>query len=465
MGRLFIRIFLFFWIGSTCLLVGLAFGMWILQPNIVGSFMFIRQSAMLHVGSQAASAYETGGAGGVSQFLEEVRAKAGFRIWLYGPDGSLLGGPPEVTNPGELVSLAMANGEEERNGTGWLRPTIVAGRVSSPSGRNYVLLWEGPLQLSQLLSPAVFSIRLVIVLLTGGLACWWLTRQITQPIRILRSSAARYAQGDLGVRVGNLKEFRRRDELSELGRDFDYMANRIEELMKAQQQLLADISHELRSPLARLSLALDLARRRIGENVPEHQRMEREISRLNELIEQLLTLARLQEQSKRPQLEAVNLRDLVNEVAADAAFEAEAAGRDVIVSRSCEATVNGSRALLRSALENVVRNAVRHTAQATAVTIEMERLNGSRDRNRLRVAVRDHGPGVPPQALDRLFDPFFRVDEGRDRKSGGVGLGLAITRQAMATHGGSAVAHNHPDGGLVIRLELPVRPADDSLQN
>jgi two-component system sensor histidine kinase CpxA len=112
--------------------------------------------------------------------------------------------------------------------------------------------------------------------------------------------------------------------------------------------------------------------------------------------------------------------------------------------------------LLRSALENVVRNAVRHTAESSEVTIEMERLNGTADAAQLRISVRDHGPGVPAQALDRLFDPFFRVDEGRDRKSGGVGLGLAITRQAMEFHGGTAVAQNHPDGGLLVRLDLPV---------
>jgi two-component system sensor histidine kinase CpxA len=186
--------------------------------------------------------------------------------------------------------------------------------------------------------------------------------------------------------------------------------------------------------------------------------MDREVQRLNELIEQLLTLARLQAQSKEPEAETVDVRDLVYEVAADASFEAEAVGRKVVVARTCDGNVQGNRALLRSALENVVRNAVRHTAESSEVTIEMERVNGADPQaHRLRIGVQDHGPGVPSPALERLFDPFFRVDEGRDRKSGGVGLGLAITRQAMKAHGGTATAQNLSSGGLLIRLELPVQ--------
>jgi signal transduction histidine kinase len=255
------------------------------------------------------------------------------------------------------------------------------------------------------------------------------------------------------VRVSGDRHFQRKDELSELAREFDDMAGRIQALVKAQQQLLADISHELRSPLARLSLALDLARRRLGDGVPEHQRIEREVQCLNDLIQQLLTLAQLQGQSSRARFEPLDVRNLVHEVADDARFEAEVSGRKVVVASELDGLIQGNRALLRSALENVIRNGVRHTPEGTAVTIEMERVNES---ERILIAVRDRGPGVPEHALDRLFDPFFRVEEGRDRETGGVGLGLAITRQAMLTHGGNASAQNHPEGGLLIRLELPV---------
>jgi len=460
-GRLFIRIFLFFWLGSACLLLGVAIGLWLFEPDIVGSFRYVNQIGMLYVGEQAADSYEAGGESGAAMYLEKVSRDGGFRAWLYAIDGRFLAGPPELPNLRELVTQAIANGEAEGPMRGRLRVGVIARRVAGSSGQPFILVWDAPVQIAQLTSPQVMSIRGVVLVLVGGIGCWWLTRQITKPIRILRTTAAQFAAGDLAVRVSHRKEFRRRDELAELGRDFDYMASRIEALVKSQQQLLADISHELRSPLARLSLALDLARRRLGDSAPEHQRMDREINRLNELIGQLLTIAQLQARSQRDQMDVVDILALVYEVAADASFEAENAGRKVVIGQTCDATVQGSRALLRSALENVVRNAVRHTPQSTVVTIEMERVTGPNGGSNganpwLRIGVRDRGPGVPPQALDRLFDPFYRVDEGRDRKSGGVGLGLAITRQALLTHGGTATAENHPDGGLVVRLELPL---------
>jgi two-component system, OmpR family, sensor histidine kinase CpxA len=294
--------------------------------------------------------------------------------------------------------------------------------------------------------------RMASLVVTGGLVCLWLTWYITRPIRTLRGATRRFSRGDLAVRVSTKRELRRGDALSDLANDFDDMAARIEELVKSQQQLLADISHELRSPLARISLAVDLARRRSGEGIPEHQRIEREVLRLNDLIEQLLTLARLQVHPGNSKAESVDLGSIVLEIADDARFEAESKNKRVLVRQDCNAIVHGSFALLRSAIENVVRNAVRHTPENGEVTIDME---NAREPGRVVIAVRDQGSGVPASALDRLFDPFFRVEEGRDRDSGGVGLGLAIVRQAALFHGGQVCAQNHPDGGLLVRLEFP----------
>jgi two-component system sensor histidine kinase CpxA len=295
-----------------------------------------------------------------------------------------------------------------------------------------------------------FVLRLAALLLVGGAVCWVLVWQITKPVRTLQTAARRFADGDLAVRVSGNPELQRGDELAELAGEFDRMASRIQALVTSQQQLLADISHELRSPLARLSLALDLARRRLDAAAPEHARIEREVQRLDELIERLLTLASLQGRHEHPR-ESIDLQELVRDVARDASFEARAANREVAVSAECAATVRGTRHLLRSAIENVVRNAVRHTAEHTTVAISL----ACDDAGRVAVIVRDRGPGVPAEALDRLFDPFFRVDDARDRERGGVGLGLAIARQAMAAHGGTARAENDPAGGLVVRLELP----------
>lgn len=457
MGRLFLRIFLWFWVGSTCLLLVLAASLLIVRPEIVSSWRVIRMTAMLHLGTRAIEAFEQEGPAQAETTLAAITREYHFRVWLYFADGRPIGVGAPIGDPRDLVSRAMAGDDvETASGSGGY---LAARRITGRSGKNYVFVWESPFRLRTTLpiAGAQFSLRLIALTFTAGLVCLWLTLHITRPIRTLRAAARQFAEGNLSVRIGDRREFRRRDELSELAREFDRMAERIEDLVVSQQQLLGDISHELRSPLARLSLALDLARRRVGDNVPEHQRIEREIHRLNELIEQLLTLARLQGESRllrqlRP--DSINLRELIHEVAQDARFEAEAAGKTVIVSSEVESTLRGSRALLRSAIENVVRNAVRHAPEQSAVTMAMTRDEGA---GRVTIVVTDRGPGVPPQALGRLFDPFYRVDEARDRASGGVGLGLAITRQAMLAHGGAATAENHPGGGLIVRLELPTQ--------
>jgi signal transduction histidine kinase len=455
MGRLFLRIFLWFWVGTTCLLLVLAASLLIVRPEILSSWRVIRMTAMLHLGTRAIEAYEQEGPAQAEATLAAITSEYHFRVWLYFADGSPIGAGAPIHDPRDLVSRAIAGDDVEMaSGSGGY---LAARRITGRSGKNYVFVWESPFRLRAPLPivGAQFSFRVIALTFTAGLLCLWLTLHITRPIRTLRGAARQFAEGNLSVRIAGRREFQRRDELSELAREFDRMAERIEDLVVSQQQLLGDISHELRSPLARLSLALDLARRRVGDNLPEHQRIEREIHRLNELIEQLLTLARLQGESRllrqlRP--DSINLRELIHEVAQDARFEAEAAGKTVIVSSDVDSTLRGSRALLRSAIENVVRNAVRHAPEQSAVTMAMTRDEGA---GRVAIVVTDRGPGVPPQALGRLFDPFYRVDEARDRASGGVGLGLAITRQAMLVHGGAATAENHPEGGLVVRLELP----------
>lgn len=452
MGRLFLRIFLWFWFASTALLVVLIVGFMIFQPDpdVLASWRIIGRGAVGAVGSMAANAYEHSGEAGVASALADFSRNADLQAWLYGPGAKLLSDAPPADGAQDLVLRAFEKDEAESRSAGGM--ILVARRVASDSGKEYVIVWRAPSRLERRLFTTRFSLRMLSLVLTGGLVCLWLTLYITRPIRTLRGATRRFSQGDLAVRVGNKPELRRGDELSDLASDFDDMAARIEELIKGQQQLLADISHELRSPLARLSLALDLAQRRLGEGVPEHQRIEREVQRLNELIEQLLTLARLQSHPANSRSEAVDLRGLVHEIADDATFEAQSRNKRVVVREDCEASVRGSCALLRSAIESVVRNAVRHTPENSDVTIEMQNLY---ETERVVITICDCGPGVPPAAIDRLFDPFFRVEEGRDRDSGGVGLGLSIVRQAMLFHGGRVSAENHPGGGLRVRLEFP----------
>ena len=273
------------------------------------------------------------------------------------------------------------------------------------------------------------GVRSLVTFIVGGLVCLGLAWHLTAPIRRLRTATQRLTAGDLTARVGS-EQIRGRDEIAALGRDFDLMAERIEELLTTQQHLLRDISHELRSPLARLSVALELARQRSGpEAGGALDRIGREAERLNDLIGQLLTLTRLENGGERIARGPVSLKPLIQAIAADADFEAQTHQRAVRAVVAEEAVIHGSEEMLRRGIENVVRNAVRYTAEGTEVEIAVSRRRGDSG-DAAVIRVRDHGPGVPEEALSRMFLPFYRVADARDRQTGGTGIGLAITERA-----------------------------------
>jgi signal transduction histidine kinase len=244
--------------------------------------------------------------------------------------------------------------------------------------------------------------------------------------------------------------------MSELVRDFDTMAERLENLVTAQGRLLKDISHELRSPLARLNVALELARQRAGpEAGTALERIDLEASRLNELIGRLLTIVRLESGGEALRKVPVHLEELVREITKDAAFEAQSRQCRVECSILDECVIVGDLGLLNSAIENVVRNAVRYTQQNTAVEVRLECVQGA-DGAQAVVRVTDSGPGVPEEALDKLFRPFYRIGDDRGRGTGGVGLGLAIAERATKLHGGEVKAANRPEGGLMVEMKFPM---------
>ncbi len=296
-------------------------------------------------------------------------------------------------------------------------------------------------------------LQLLIYFVVGGLVCYLLAWRLTAPIRRLRTATQRLANGDLTARVG-IGERRKGDEISDLGRDFDRMAERIQLLLLSQKQLVRDISHELRSPLARLGVALGLARRAAPpEAAKALDRIEQEASRLNEMISELLTLSLLENDSSLKETAEVELDELLQEVVEDADFEAANISRSVRLTESCKLNVSGNQELLRRSLENVVRNAVRYTAEGTVVEVALYESEGGANAS---ISIRDHGLGVPDESLDAIFKPFFRIEEARDRQSGGAGLGLAITAGTIKQHGGKVKATNHPGGGLLVTITLPI---------
>jgi two-component system sensor histidine kinase CpxA len=290
--------------------------------------------------------------------------------------------------------------------------------------------------------------RYAALLLTALLVCYALARYLSSPIQKIRRATQKLAEGDLSTRVGD-KVGNRRDELAVLAKDFDVMAERLESLVTSQQRLSRDVSHELRSPLARMNVALEIAKQRSnGSTAPLLDRIGAESNRLNELISRLLTLSRLETGSEDFEREEIDLKSLVEQVAADANFEADAVGKSVKITRADHCRIMGSYELVGSAVENVLRNAVRYTRDGSTVEVALESRDGS-----ALVSVRDEGGGVPDDELDKLFRPFYRVGEARDRSSGGTGLGLAIAEQAIKAHKGRIHARND-NGGLTVEIEF-----------
>lgn len=290
----------------------------------------------------------------------------------------------------------------------------------------------------------------LLALLVTGIISYLLARHLTSPVRQLQLAAQSMASGDLTARVTG-KVGKRRDELGELARDFNAMGDEIERLISTQKRMLRDVSHELRSPLARLQVALGLARKAAGEGCEkDHDRIEKEIERLDELIGQVISLVRLETAGQELSMTPVALDDLLNGVVDDALFEAGSQNKHVQLETQKTKDVQGDLELLRSALENVVRNAVAYTAESSTVEVRL-----SEEAGKKIITVRDQGPGVAESALSSLFDPFYREADARDRASGGYGLGLAIAQRAIHLHGGEICARNHPDGGLEIEISLP----------
>jgi signal transduction histidine kinase len=293
-------------------------------------------------------------------------------------------------------------------------------------------------------------VAVIVTLLVSTIVCFLLARYLSDPVRHLRAATRSIANGNLGVRISSLLGTRR-DELGMLAADFDIMAERLRALLESQRELLRDVSHELRSPLARLQIALGLARRPNADLQQEFDRIERETGRLDELIGEILSLSRLDDPARALLVEPVNLDELLETLLENARLEAEPRAIRLHLQPSAALRIEGDRELIYRALENVLRNAVRFSPDGAAVELTVEQ----RAQQAL-IRICDRGPGVPPAALERIFEPFFCVAKARDRDFGGYGIGLAITARVAALHGGSVSARNDARGGLQVEFCLPL---------
>jgi len=451
MKSLFLKIFLSFWLAQA-LFVALAILVTVaMRPTHQISAVEALQPKFL---SDAVDAYQTGGEPKVHEYLRGLRETQHVHAMLFKNGVNLVGHPV----PPWFADAAAGRGHMADTLLGRLNPhtQLLRASMTGPDGAKYVLITELAPGQSALFGPnGVPGLGILIAVISSGLVCYFLAQFLTSPIGRLRKAAQSLAAGDLSARVGGSSSAAG-DEISQLVRDFDLMAAQIEKLVNAQSRLLKDISHELRSPLARLSVALELARQRSGPDAAGVlDRISLESERMNELIGNLTTIARLESGTGGLRRIPVQLEELVDEVARDAAFEAQARSCNV----ECEVLdvlpVSGDPALLHSAIENVVRNATRYTGEGTCVKVRAEKTG-----NEAVIRVSDSGPGVPDSELEKIFRPFYRIDDARVRSTGGVGLGLAITEQAVRLHGGSVRASNLAEGGLLVEMHIPLQPRE-----
>lgn len=453
MHSLYWRIFLAFWAALALILVGTVTVAvnatahrtdrpWVQRGQLYG---------------QAARAFESEGPTGLEGWLRSLPAEPFGRTFIIEPDGrEMLGRPLPPSLSGTHDAAAPASG----TAAGAISPLGGALVLVAPGGSTYHVVvgpvHDRPRLFGELELPGVPLTLLAIALGVSAAVCYFLARYLAAPVDRLRLATRQLAAGDLNVRVlPALKG--RQDDLGLLAADLDSMAERLRLLLEAKQQLLRDVSHELRSPLARLQLALSLASRE-DSGVERHlTRIAREAERLEQLIARTLMLVRLERPANTLEQARVDLGELLRTIAADVAIEADARGCQVQVLADGELTVSGDPELLRSALENVIRNAVRYSpTRATVVISARRRPVDDRRGELIEVIVRDQGPGVPDKDLGLIFEPFYRVDEARGHGgTGGEGLGLAIASRAVALHGGHIAACNAAGGGLAVSITLP----------
>ena len=450
MRSLFLKIFLWFWAIQALIFLAM-YAYWSMQPDtgVQTRWHAATSSAVTLYAQAAAEEADRYGQTGVDNFFSRLKGSAHVQGALLDEDGKVLTGtvPAEAR---ELVAEAKASSEAVTE----VKDTFSYGavRVTGPAGKNYIFIASMQRPTPRSRQPQAEYTRWAIMIGISGIICYLLTLYLTRPILRLRSATHELSSGHLEARAAGGME-KRSDEIGGLVRDFNHMAERIEALVTSQQTLLRDISHELRSPLARLNVALGLARQRATEaEQPMLDRIEREAERMNQMIGQLINLARMETATVPPAPSRVQLDEIVRQVADDAEFEAQERNCKVNLETAKNCSTEGNPDLLRSAVENVVRNAIRYSATGSSIDMSLNNDDGW-----ATVEVRDHGPGIPEADLDKVFRPFYRVATARERESGGTGLGLAIAERAVRLHGGTVKAENQKEGGLRVTMKIPAK--------
>jgi two-component system sensor histidine kinase CpxA len=453
MRRLFLRIFAIFWLAqslifiiSTTQIVRQRFP----SPHTVGDAL---DSNLQHNADMGVRAYDTGGC---SAFADNANRHEPSGAMLLKQNGEVVCRTSPALSVADLVPHFpnRVDGREVGGRYVWLIPVI------SHGGTHYEYVWFQPPPTGRRpehrwsLLHYAFP-QLPVAIAVGGLTTFVLVLLFSRPLVRLRKAARELAEGNLAARIEEppSKTLRSHpDEFQGLVHDFNYMAERLESLVGAQRLLLRDVSHELRSPLSRLSVALELAREDAGPELGAHlARIEREGEKLNQLIGQLLTLSSMEAMDSTSNFKPLSLNQLCKQLLPDAEYEAQRRPCAVVLQEDSECWIQGNADLLYRAIENVVRNAIRYTEPGTQVTIRVHETYVDATRFAV-VEVTDCGPGIPEDQVHEIFRPFYRLDQARSSATGGFGVGLAITERAVRLHGGIVRATNRAEGGTRIQM-------------
>jgi two-component system sensor histidine kinase CpxA len=456
MQSLFLRIFMYFW-GMVVLVGIISVALTLIRDQQYPPVIHrqLAQRAVVEYGREAANQYERHGREALRSFTRSLRREQGLTLLLFDAQAKPVLESRVACRMNNIVIQALQTDGVATPPHG--RGNSLAASVRSDAGTRYVAaVWlprrPAPQHLVAEFTRGFLGWQLLLVLGVTALVCFFLTRSVVTPIQRLRRATHAFASGNLGTRIGSA--VRGRNEITALANDFDEMAARIEALVEGQQRLLRDISHELRSPLTRLGIALELARKHAGtpEQEKSLQRIELESERMNTMIGQLLDLTRMEHADTLKARTEVDLGALLEGIVEDAAYEA--AERDIRVElKNVQPTaVHVVPELIAQAFENVIRNAVRYTPDGSRVEVEIYSAT-----KEVHILVRDQGPGVAEAELEKLFIPFYRVAEARERHTGGTGIGLAIARRAVELHHGRIRASNRAGGGLEVEIVLPVK--------
>ena len=450
MRSLFFKIFIIFWIAQTLI--------FLISTALILARRFPHPASMLDPAfsslrteaSQAMQSFDADGCAGFEGFAHQ----RGDAFALVDEKGQVVCGNRSLSIEAQVPSTTEIYGRQLGQDTVWTLP------ATSANGQRLRFLvsvhrerhtWYG--DLLHFAFP-----QLLVAVAVGGLTTFLLVMIFTRPVINLREAARQLAMGRLNARAKQNRKssILHADEFDALVHDFNHMAERLESLVNAQKMLLRDVSHELRSPLARASVALELARDDADSTMATHlNRIQRETERLNQLIGQLLTLSSMEANEEEVGFERIALNDLLVEIVSDANYEAHQRNCSVNFERGDSLEIVGRRELVYRAVENVVRNAIRFTEEGTAVEIRTASVQDGQ-KKMASIQVSDHGPGIPDQEIDSIFRPFYKVDQARSPQTGGFGVGLAIADRSVKLHKGDLRAFNRESGGLTIEIRFPI---------